>query len=411
MRRGLIRAACAAAVSITALAWATEPGPRFRPDGWHADEFGQAEGYPVGTRATRSPTRFLIGAYSRGDTVLRTRDVGAPLASAPLARAAQEPAIRYGPVGATRSLDDYLDEHPTTGLLIARGHEILMERYQYDRRDTDGFTSQSMAKTITGLLVGIAVSEGQARSIDDAAEAYVPALRGSEFGRTPIRALLQMSSGIGFRHGFDDNSAVGDLAILNRGPGGAQGLRRFDRRVAPPGTRFNYSAADNRVLGLVLAGATGRTVSDYAREKLWEPLGAEAKATWQIDGTGQEVTSCCFAARLRDWARLGLMLAHDGAWRGRQVVPRDWLLAGTSVAQADAHLRAGKAAPGYGYGYQVWLLPGPGRMFALRGLRGQVVAVDPATKTVMVHTAVLPYHHNADAFALWSGVIKSLPER
>ena len=59
------------------------------------------------------------------------------------------------------------------------------------------------------------------------------------------------------------------------------------------------------VLGLVLAHATRRTVADYAREKLWEPLGAEAEATWNMDATGQEVTFAYFNAVLRDWARLG----------------------------------------------------------------------------------------------------------
>ena len=72
----------------------------------------------------------------------------------------------------------------------------------------------------------------------------------------------------------------------------------------------------------MLTQATRRTISDYAREKLWEPLGAEADASWSIDATGQEVTYAYFNAVLRDWARLGLMLAHDGMWGGRSIVPR-----------------------------------------------------------------------------------------
>src|SRR5262245_13864448 len=99
------------------------------------------------------------------------------------------------------------------------------------------------------------------------------------------------------------------------------------------------TSADNLALGLTLAAATRRTVADYAREKLWEQLGAEANAVWRIYHPGQELTSCCVVARLLDYARLGLMLAHDGAWHGRQIVPRDWLIAGTSVAPADSRLR------------------------------------------------------------------------
>ena len=76
--------------------------------------------------------------------------------------------------GQTYSLDDYLARHPATGFLIARGSTILVERYQYGRRDTDRFTSQSMAKTITSMLFGIAMDDGKIRSLDDHAADYVP---------------------------------------------------------------------------------------------------------------------------------------------------------------------------------------------------------------------------------------------
>ena len=85
---------------------------------------------------------------------------------------------------------------------------------------------------------------------------------------------------------------------------------------------FSYSSAETLVLGLVLVAATQRTVSDYASEKLWQPLGAEADASWIIDATGQEITFAYVNAVPRDWARLGLMLAHRGAWQGRSVGSR-----------------------------------------------------------------------------------------
>ena len=82
----------------------------------------------------------------------------------------------------------------------------------------------------------------------------------------------------------------------------------------------------------MLAAATKRTVSDYAAEKLWQPLGAEADATWIIDATGQEITFAYVNAVLRDWARLGLMLANRGNWQGKTVVPEDWLTASAADA-------------------------------------------------------------------------------
>jgi CubicO group peptidase (beta-lactamase class C family) len=151
------------------------------------------------------------------------------------------------------------------------------------------------------------------------------------------------------------------------------------------------------VLGLVLAAATKRTVSDYAAEKLWQPLGAEADATWIIDATGQEITFAYVNAVLRDWARLGLMLANRGNWQGKTVVPDDWLTA--SVANAlptDSPLAK--------YGYQIWYSADT-RRFALRGLRGQFVFVDPDLKLVLVQTALSGGQpETAELFALWNAL-------
>jgi CubicO group peptidase (beta-lactamase class C family) len=164
------------------------------------------------------------------------------------------------------------------------------------------------------------------------------------------------------------------------------------------------------VLGLVLAGATRRTVSDFASEKLWGPLGAEADASWIIDATGQEITFAYVNAVLRDWARLGLMLAHDGAWQGKEIIARDWLLAATSIGQ-DSPFWFPATQPGAhrpGYGYQVWLLLADCRTFALRGLRGQFVIVDPAKKLVLVQTA-LRDGNDQELYALWAALASQVP--
>jgi CubicO group peptidase (beta-lactamase class C family) len=165
------------------------------------------------------------------------------------------------------------------------------------------------------------------------------------------------------------------------------------------------------VLGLILRAATGKPVADYLSEKIWHPIGTEADASWTIDGTGQEVTYCCFNAVLRDYARFGRLLAHDGTWNGRQVVPRQWLIDATTVRPSDAYLAPGSAVRNFGYGYQVWLLPGAERRFVLRGIRGQMVFVDPASKLVMVQTAVSPDVFDPDAaetVALWTAVVNQL---
>jgi CubicO group peptidase (beta-lactamase class C family) len=151
--------------------------------------------------------------------------------------------------------------------------------------------------------------------------------------------------------------------------------------------------------------AVGRRVADYLQEKIWEPMGAEADATWLIDRAGQEAAYCCLNAVLRDYARLGLLLAHDGHWRGRQIIPAAWIEDATRVRPDQPHLQPGTRPllRSFGYGNQVWIFAGERRMFALFGIRGQALFLDPASQLVMIHTAVRRQPRdpgNAEAIAL-----------
>jgi CubicO group peptidase (beta-lactamase class C family) len=185
-------------------------------------------------------------------------------------------------------------------------------------------------------------------------------------------------------YGPDDDNARFGRALYKQGmPGAAALLRAYTSREVPEGTRFHYASSETEVLGLVLAAATGQRLTDYASERLWKPMGAEADAQWSVDRKGDVLGYCCFSARLRDYARLGVLLANDGGG----VIPASWVVEATS-APADSWRAPRKARPFWGYGYQTWLLPARRRMFALRGIHGQTIFVDPASKLVLVHTAV-----------------------
>ena len=155
-----------------------------------------------------------------------------------------------------------------------------------------------------------------------------------------------------------------------------------------------------------------RDAGSYLEEKIWEPIGAEADATWLVDREGQEATYCCLNAVLRDYARLGLLLAKDGNWRGRQVIPAAWIKDATTVRVDQPHLRPGVVTPSFGYGYQTWIFAGERRMFALLGVRGQAIFVDPVSGLVMVHTAVRKRPSGdpgeREAVALWRGLVRDL---
>ena len=140
--------AIVSALAVVAPATAERSGPVFRADGWQADEYGRGEGYPASTAARSEQKKSLVGSYSRWDELVSKREITTGGKPAQLARTPREPTIRYVSDGLTRSLDDYLDSYPITGLLIARGDRILVERYQYDRRDSDRFQSQSMGGNV-----------------------------------------------------------------------------------------------------------------------------------------------------------------------------------------------------------------------------------------------------------------------
>ena len=394
--------------ALSAVENSAAAGPRFAQGGPEAEGYGASDGYPIGARGACQRVAFLVGCQSHFDQVYEGRLVRRGTTPSTLARAASEPAVRYEYQGQTFTLDDYLARNPATGLLVARGDTILVERYQYARHDRHRFTSWSMAKTVTAMLIGIAIAEGRIRSVDDPAAAYIPALAGTEYGRTSLRHLLQMSSGVRFVEEYRENDDVSRLVVdtfRQIGSGGVEAVTPFNVRVAPSGTRFYYASIETQVLGLVLRSAVGRPVADYLQEKIWAPMGAEADATWLIDRAGQEATYCCLNAVLRDYARLGLLLAHDGYWRGQQIIPAAWIKEATIV-------RPGQPQPATGgYGYQVWILAGERRMFALRGIRGQAIFVDPASRLVMVHTAVRKQPRDRgtrEENALWRSLVQQL---
>ena len=387
--------------------------PRFSSGGPDAEKYGANEDYPV---KAINRLRFFVGVFSHNDQLLEGRTIRRAASPSRLRRAPTEPALRYEYQAETRSLDDYLARNPATGLLIARGDTILVERYQYARTDRHRFASFSMAKTVTAMLVGLAIAENLIRSVDDPAGSYVPALADTEYGRTSLRHLLQMSSGVRFRENYsgqDDVARLVAATVFQDGPGGVEAVKPYNERVRWSGALFSYASVETQVLGLVLRSVVGRPVAEYFRDRIWEPIGAEADATWIIDASGQEATHCCLNAVLRDYARLGLLLAHDGRLGDRQIIPKDWLHAATTVAPNDWHLKRVWDRTGFGYGYQTWIFPGDRRMFALIGVHGQAIYVDPASRLVMVHTAVRERADdpNEETIALWRSVVDALGAR
>jgi CubicO group peptidase (beta-lactamase class C family) len=273
-------------------------------------------------------------------------------------------------------IDDFLADHATRAFLVVHRDRIVYERYFDGASARSAETSFSMAKSVTSTLVGIAVDRGAIGSIDDPITRYLPELaeRDRRFERIRIRDLLTMSSGIryeekGMPWSHDALTYYGtdlrDLALTHT---------EIER---PPGERWLYNNFHPLLLGLILERATEQRVSDFAGEHLWQPLGAEADASWSLDSedSGFEKMESGINARARDFARFGQLFLHEGEWNGRRIVPERWVR------------EVVRPGPSPQYGAMWWLAPqsGSGRQpFFARGKYGQTIAVVPEEDAVVV---------------------------
>lgn len=376
---------------------------------------GKAEGYPRGTAASMYAERFKVGSFTGTEQILPTHPVARGGAVTPLPKADSPSPIRYRLKGASYTLADYLDHRRITGLPVLKDGNIVAEHYRNGRTEHDHFLSFSMAKSVNSMLIGIALEKGLVKSLDDPAENYVPELKGSGYGQATVRQLLRMSSGVKFVEEYNGKDDMARLSRAQRGvtPGGPLAmLASFNERLFPAGEKLGYSSSESMVLGYVLASAVGKNLATLTREWLWQPLGAESDAAWNVSIDGQEQTAGSFNATLRDYARLGLMLAHDGEINGRQIVPKEYLLEATGAARQPEAFRPRVGTPYHGYGYQFWIFPLRHRTFALLGIYGQCIFVQPDSGIVMVQTAVNKEAKDAEANierdALWRGVLASL---
>ncbi|MDL2356267.1 MAG: serine hydrolase [Pseudomonadota bacterium] len=385
------------------------------------DKLGKANGYPAGTaRNWFSDEAVRVGSFTSQGEIPgifngKANVLAASATPMRLARSEREPSIRWDVDGVRNlTVDDYLARQRIMGLMIVKDGVIQVERYQYGRTAAQRFLSNSMAKSIVSLAVGIALQEGKIASLDERADRYAPALAGTLYGETTIRNLLRMASGAHFEERYDgkDDLERWGRAVIKGGV--AEAAKVITVRDAPQGARFAYASAETEVLAAVLQGATGMNVSDYLGARLWQAMGADTSALWRADKSGLERAAGNFNATLADYGRLGVLLANDGMRPDdhRQIIPRDYLIEATDWHRAAPAFQPNQATPYYGYGYQFWTFPGEKRRFAMLGVYGQMIFVDPELKLVMVQTAAnatakaggTTLGRDVDAF--WRGVVR-----
>jgi CubicO group peptidase (beta-lactamase class C family) len=377
------------------------------------DILGKADGYPVGTlKDWFYDEHVRVGSFSHIDQILPSYyTVHKSAAPLPLPKAATAPELGYRFEEQNYTIDDFLARQRITGLLVIKDGQILAERYQYDRRESDRFISHSMAKSITSLAIGIALAEKKIASLDDTVAKYEPKLAGSPYGETTIRNILRMSSGVPFDESYNGRDDLTRFVMTRRSQDSIAALRELTTREVEQGTRFHYASSETVDLVMVLRAVTGMPLTDYLTPKLWQPMGAEADASWSMSADGTVAGFGNFNAVLRDYGRLGILLANDGMAGDKQIIPKDYLLDATDWHRQPEAFQPYKATPYFGYGYQFWLFPSEKRRFALLGVYGQSIFVDPELKLVLVLTAAAKTANvgketmGRERDALWRGLV------
>ncbi len=183
---------------------------------------------------------------------------------------------------ATAPLEGFLASTGTTAFLI-KDDQLLYEGYFNGSDHTATLTSFSVAKSFGSALVGIAIAEGRIGGIDDPITRYIPELAGRPgLDRIHIRHLLTMTSGLRYNGTGSGGGPFSDDARSYYDPD-LRALALSVQAEIPPGVRWQYDNFHPLLLGIILERATGRTVSAYLSEKLWQPLGMEAPGSWSLD--------------------------------------------------------------------------------------------------------------------------------
>jgi CubicO group peptidase (beta-lactamase class C family) len=276
-------------------------------------------------------------------------------------------------------LQAWIQRRSVTGLVVLKDGEIVYEDYFLGTGAADRRISWSVAKSFLSALFGILVEEGHIADLDAPVTRYAPDLAGSAYDGVTIRHVLRMSSGVRFNEDyFDFHSDINRMGrVLALGGSMDRFAAGLDERERPPGTEWQYVSIDTHVLGMVIRGATGRSVIDLMGERLLAPLGVETEAYYVTDGLGVAFVLGGLNMATRDYARFGQLFLQDGEWEGRALVPAHWVRESTAPS-------ANTAGASTRYGYQ-WWIPADARdgEFFARGVYGQYVYVDRESGVVV----------------------------
>lgn len=282
---------------------------------------------------------------------------------------------------------DYLSRNRIKGLLLLHRGEICFEYYSTGLNEHSHWLSMSLAKSISSTLAGIAIKRGDIASLDTPLLHYLPQLGLGAYRDVTVRQLLQMSSGADWNEDHTDPNSqrriVLELQIAQKNHA-ITGYMSSLPKLAPSGTRWNYSTGETHLVGALLQAATGKSLCEYLQEHIWHPMGMELDASWWLEAPdGLEVAGSGFNACLRDYGRFALFVLNGGrtATSNSTALPDNWL----DIAAGPTHIGDAQVP----YGLMWWSLPDDqGNMknanCSARGIFGQRIYLNPKQETAAV---------------------------
>lgn len=300
-------------------------------------------------------------------------------------------------------LQKYVAENHIAGLVVLQNDKIRLEKYATGVQPSTVWTSFSVAKSVSSMLVGAALQAGDIKSLEDPLEKYIPEFSGEDYGKVTVRQLLTMTSGIDWNEDYTD--AQSDVAQMYRQPcEGAEAhilsyMKKLKRKH-PAGTVWNYSTGETDLVGILVQKATGKSLAQYLSEKIWKPFGMESCGFWLEDEcSGLNIGGSGLSATVRDFARLGTVMLHKGKINGKPIFAEEYLKNATSLLFATDE-------NGGGYGY-LWWHNADGSYGAF-GIFGQMIYVNPAKKLVIAQNAAWPVATSKELSARRSEFIKKV---
>ena len=305
--------------------------------------------------------------------------VAAPSSFAPWQKGAAETLGEVTYRDEKLSFQKFLDTTHTNAFLVIRDGKITHEYYKDQAFAKTRLPSYSVGKAMTSLVVGQLIDQGKISESDTFVKYFPEYKTGGSFDKITVQQLLDMQSGVGVSDNYPSGPSGWGVAIAQMYastdiPWFLKHNRKMDFE---PGKESIYRSVDPQMMGMIIQKVTGQSVSDYFTANIWQQVGADFDATWNVDRVGgYEKTFCCFNAVARDYARIGQLVLDKGVvpFDKQQVISSSWMKRITSpVTRLDY---------GWGYGAYFWH-PYQGVSLML-GLHGQFVYIDIPNNTVIV---------------------------